>query len=205
MKMRHNAPLLHIEGYVYPTVVNGPGRRVLVAVRGCSLKCPGCVNEDLWDRTGGGRYIDPSDLVDLILAETGLSIEEAAEVGITISGAEPMDQAASLFILLAKAQMTFKNVIVFTGYTLEEISEDPTKLACMEWLDAAATGRYDQGWKAAKGLKGSNNQEIIKNEYYQSLDIVELENFPHLTEIHPNGLTTGFPPEENDDVSLHSV
>lgn len=203
--IQHNAPLLHIEGFVYPTEVNGPGKRVLLAVRGCSLHCPGCVNKSLWDKATGGRYVDPALLVDEILRETGLTREEAGDVGITISGAEPMDQSCALFVLLALCKLTFKSVIVFTGYTIEEIRADHMMLECMSWLDAAVTGRYDHTKPAARGLRGSTNQEIIMNEYYHVLNKDDLENFEHQVEAHPNGLITGFPPQEEKDVSLYSV
>jgi len=196
--------MLHIEGIVYPTQANGPGKRILVAVRGCSLQCPGCVNKHLWDRTLGGRYVDPAKFVDELLKTTGLSREDATNVGLTISGAEPLDQAAALFILLVQAALTFRDIIVFSGYTIEEIEEDALKSSCLAWLDAIITNRYLREQHATQGLKGSANQEIIVNPYRNKLTLQELEDFEHVVEIHPIGVITGFPSKEEEEACQHS-
>ena len=62
--------------------------------------------------------------------------------GITISGGEPLDYSIELIGLLKliKQSMT---TIIFTGYTIKEITKDTEKLKLIKNVDLVLSGRYN--------------------------------------------------------------
>ncbi|RME55891.1 MAG: 4Fe-4S cluster-binding domain-containing protein, partial [Deltaproteobacteria bacterium] len=58
---------LRIADFLPCSEVNGPGRRAVVWVQGCSLGCPGCFNPHTHSK-GGGRTIAIEVLAQRILA-----------------------------------------------------------------------------------------------------------------------------------------
>lgn len=69
----------------------GPGKRLVLFMQGCSLRCPGCVNEHLWDFSEG-KKISITNLVGLCHDLDG----------ITLHGGEPLDQSEELLTLVKK-------------------------------------------------------------------------------------------------------
>ena len=64
---------------------NGPGRRAVIWVQGCSLGCSGCYNPATHD-TKSGEWIEVANLLGRIKA-----LNQEIE-GITLSGGEPLQQ-----------------------------------------------------------------------------------------------------------------
>jgi anaerobic ribonucleoside-triphosphate reductase activating protein len=129
---------------------NGPGLRAVIWVQGCSLNCPGCFNPET-HTPAGGELVSVDGLFRRIAA-LGDSIE-----GISVSGGEPLQQRASLLALLRRVRReTPLSVLLFTGYTWEEVRADAL-LAC---LDVLIAGRYDHSRRLAHGLRGSANKTV---------------------------------------------
>jgi anaerobic ribonucleoside-triphosphate reductase activating protein len=127
---------------------NGPGSRFVVWVQGCTLGCPGCFNPAT--HAAGGRDIDVAALVD-----------EIGDVdGLTVSGGEPLQQAAAVAELLALARGRGVSTLVFSGYTVDEIRALPDGPAVLANLDVLIDGRYVAGERLGRGLRGSANQRI---------------------------------------------
>ncbi len=82
--------------------LDGPGVRFVVFTQGCHLRCKCCHNPDTWDMRGG------EELAAEELARRAARYKEyfGAEGGITVSGGEPLLQAAEVYELFAccKAQ-----------------------------------------------------------------------------------------------------
>ena len=94
---------------------NGPGRRAVLWVQGCSLACPGCFNPET-HAIEGGQSIAVAEFFDLIDSQAG-EIE-----GLTVSGGEPLQQLEALTQLLRLVrEHTELSVLLFTGLRLEEI------------------------------------------------------------------------------------
>ena len=95
----------------------GPGTRFGVWVAGCNRNCPGCIAQSTHDMKSG----DPIDTGAL-----AWEIITSNADGITVSGGEPFLQAEALAEMLrivrGKRDM---GVIVYTGYTLEELAAVP--------------------------------------------------------------------------------
>ena len=105
----------------------------MVWVAGCSRRCPGCINRELWD-PAGGRDADVRALARDINAAPGLR-------GVTLSGGEPLEQAEAVGELLRLLRADLDRVL-FTGYAWDELQADPKKAAVLGSLDFVVAGRY---------------------------------------------------------------
>src|SRR5512147_1881126 len=90
---------------------NGPGVRFVVWVQGCTLGCPGCFNPTTHD-AAGGTVVAVADLLAAIPADAA---------GLTVSGGEPLEQAAETLALLRGARARGLSTLIFSGLTIDEI------------------------------------------------------------------------------------
>ena len=142
---------LRVAQIVPDTEAEGPGRRLAVWVQGCSLRCPGCCNPEMFSADKGGSWVE----VDALMAQLG-----DAE-GLSVLGGEPFEQPAALAVLCAKVQAAGKSVMIYTGYTLAELraKHDPAVDALLSTLDLLVDGRYEREHpEASRRWIGSSNQ-----------------------------------------------
>ena len=129
---------------------NGPGARFVVWLQGCTLGCAGCFNPATHGNRGGRA---------VTVAELAAQIPDDVE-GISLSGGEPLQQAAAAAELLAAARARGLSTLVFSGYTLAEIEQLPAGPAVLAATDVLVDGRYVAAERLARGLRGSANQHI---------------------------------------------
>lgn len=129
---------------------NGPGARFVVWLQGCTLGCAGCFNPAT--HGGGGTPMT----ADEILAQV-----PAGAAGLSLSGGEPLQQAAAIVPLLDGARTRGMSTLAFSGYTREEIEALPSGPDVLARLDVLVDGRYVAGERLATGLRGSANQRIL--------------------------------------------
>jgi len=131
----------------------GPGKRLIIWVQGCSLRCDGCVNEHLWSFD-----IRKNIAVGALMEMLDDSIE-----GITLHGGEPLDQSEELFELCKRAKKYNKTIILFTGYKKVEL--EAVKLKLWNLADIVVCGRFEKE-KVRYNLqfKGSTNQRVITHK-----------------------------------------
>ena len=134
----------------------GPGTRFVLWVQGCGRHCPGCIAPEMQPTDGGG-IVAVNALADTILALPQIG-------GITLSGGEPFMQADRLALLMqnvlrARPELT---VIVFTGWTLEELraSGESGVSALLSVTDLLVDGEYLKALDDDMGLRGSSNQRM---------------------------------------------
>ena len=131
----------------------GPGTRFGVWVAGCNRNCPGCIAQSTHDMKSG----DPIDTGAL-----AWEIITSDADGIIVSGGEPFLQAEALAEMLrivrGKRDM---GVIVYTGYTLEELAAVPHADELLAQTDLLVDGPYVQELDDGKSLRGSSNQRVI--------------------------------------------
>ena len=126
--------LSHIER---ESLVNGPGIRTVIWLQGCSLHCKGCFNPSLHAFYKGKQYQIKA------LAE---ALSELRTDGLTISGGEPLDQNKELFQLIRYYKfLTKKTVLLFTGYSYDQIKKSPKKLRTILNTDAVLCGSFREG------------------------------------------------------------
>ena len=149
---------IQIAGIVPESVVDGPGIRMVVFCQGCPHQCAGCHNPHTF-AASGGESSTTEDILKQFFAYPYLT-------GITLSGGEPFAQAAACAELAEKVQQAGKQVLVYSGYTWEELQNlsvqnlDTAKLlAC---TDILIDGRFiEQERDLNLAFRGSKNQRII--------------------------------------------
>ena len=136
----------------------GPGERVCLWTRGCGKACPGCIAPELWEHSG--PQVDEA-LLARLLRETA---RRDGCRGLTISGGDPMEQSGALLRLLRCVREDFTDILVYTGWTLEELragAAGAAGLACLELIDVLADGRYEREKNRPDCvLRGSENQRL---------------------------------------------
>ena len=155
--------VLRINCFLPLSHANGPGARAVIWVQGCTLGCPGCFNPQTHP-PDGGELVAVDDLFGRIAA-LGKAIE-----GISVSGGEPMQQPLPLLTLLRRVrQETSLSVLVFTGYTWEEIQRRSAARALLACVDVLVAGRYDD----SQGLAPENvNERFLRSSANQTVHLL---------------------------------
>lgn len=149
---------IRIAGVVRESIVDGPGLRFAVFTQGCGHHCPECQNPETWDFSGG--YECEIDKIMNAIEENPLLD------GITMSGGDPLYQPEASYELCRRVKEKGLNVVVFTGYTYEELMElkekDPWVGKLLEVTDILIDGRYEKDKRDLTLLfRGSRNQRVI--------------------------------------------
>lgn len=136
----------------------GPGERVGLWTQGCSKKCAGCISPDL--QTAQGTVIENRKLSELLIQVA----RKGSCSGLTISGGDPFEQSEDLLEVLQRTRCAFDDILVYTGYTLEEIRNrcaGDAALECLRYIDVLIDGRYVEKLNTRDCvLRGSSNQII---------------------------------------------
>ena len=149
---------LRIAGIVPESVVDGPGFRYTVFTQGCRHNCKGCHNPQTHD-FNGGYTVDTDDLFAEMMADPLIR-------GLTFSGGDPFEQPAPLAELARKAHAAGKDIMVYTGYTFEQLTQkaasDPATAALLAQTDILIDGPFilEQRNLELK-FRGSDNQRVI--------------------------------------------
>ena len=147
---------IRLAGIVEESIVDGPGYRMAVFVQGCPHGCPGCHNPKTHDPAGG--YLADTDA---IIAKLG---KNPLVRGVTLTGGEPMMQAAALCEIAAAAQAKGMSVWCYTGYTLEALAKERNddRMRLLELVDVLVDGPYIARERSLDLLYcGSRNQRLI--------------------------------------------
>jgi anaerobic ribonucleoside-triphosphate reductase activating protein len=144
------------------TTAEGPGVRFAIWVQGCSIKCRGCFNPHLWNPKLGAKK-SVSELIKQICAAR--EINPAIE-GVTFLGGEPFEQAEPLTWIATRMKEIGLNIMIFTGYTLEELQNPSHKdfkirKELLELTDLLVDGRFEeQNIDLNRPWVGSTNQRF---------------------------------------------
>jgi anaerobic ribonucleoside-triphosphate reductase activating protein len=145
---------LSVGQIVEDTEAEGPGRRFALWTQGCSLRCPGCCNPHLF--APGQDGVSVESLLERIAQVPGIE-------GITVLGGEPFDQSAPLAALCEGVRASNRSVIVFSGYTLEQLqgTGSPDVQRALAAIDLLVDGPYlkDQPEPSRRWV-GSANQRL---------------------------------------------
>lgn len=150
--------MIRLAGVVQESIVDGPGIRYTIFTQGCPHHCPGCHNPESHDPVGGYER-DTKELLAEFQKNPLLK-------GMTFSGGDPFLQAAPLSQLAEAVHALGKDVLVYTGYTMEyllaHLDEQPGWRELLEQTDVLIDGPFIQKQKSL-GLRfrGSANQRYI--------------------------------------------
>lgn len=161
---------LRVSGIVPESIVDGPGIRFVVFVQGCPHRCPGCHNPQTHDFEGGR---------DMDIGEIAAQIEENPLLfGVTFSGGEPFSQPEALYELGLMVKEMGKHLIIYTGYTIEQLLEMEKSRTYVGKLlrlaDILIDGPYIESLRDLDlPFRGSSNQRIIDIRKYFSKQVRE--------------------------------
>lgn len=142
--------------YHYSTV-DGPGRRSVVQVSGCSIRCPGCYVPDTHEQKNGVQM----PIVKIISEIVSLRSEHD---GVTVLGGEPFDQPEAVAELVTRLKAKDFHVTVYTGYLLKKLINRKEFWVDQILLntDLLIEGPYVRELGSSAGeYRGSRNQGLI--------------------------------------------
>ena len=147
---------LKLYSLAYPVTALGPGRRVVLWVAGCPLRCKGCITPHLLS-ADAGRSINVNRLAQHLL-QLPVPLD-----GVTLTGGEPFAQAEALTALLrlVKAGRPQWNVLTFSGFTLGQWQRgDTAQQQLLQQVDILIDGPYLAGRPGRHPLTASANQQL---------------------------------------------
>ena len=145
---------------MYPVLTLGPGRRLGIWLQGCLRACPGCANPELWNMNA------VPDVGIEVIKRTVQELTEREEYppeGVTITGGEPFMQSAELTELLEYLCTFTSDILLYTGYRREELTDHERIL---RMAAVVIDGAYIRERNNGHPLKGSDNQRI----YYRDAE-----------------------------------
>lgn len=147
---------IRLAGEIAESIVDGPGIRYTVFTQGCLHDCKGCHNPNTHDPSKG--YLKDIDTIIKDIKKNPLI------KGITISGGEPFLQIDAILDLTKKAKFNGLNVIIYTGYTFEDLirRNDQKIKDTFLYADYLIDGPFVISKKSLElDFKGSSNQRTI--------------------------------------------
>lgn len=173
-EQNNDGKLLRIAGIMKESIVDGPGIRFAIFCQGCPHDCEGCHNPSTHSFQDGEivkisnilKYIDENPLIQ----------------GVTFSGGEPLCQVKPFLSLAKEVKKRNLHLLIYTGYTIEELEIRMKKEHELEELlriaDHLIEGRFVQKLRNLSLLyRGSSNQRIIDlNAYFSTGEIIPCEN-----------------------------
>lgn len=148
--------LIRVAGVVNDSITDGPGLRYTLFVQGCPHHCPGCHNPQTHPFEGGSLR-GAEEIGREILKNPMLS-------GLTLSGGEPVCQAAALVPLCQMVRSGGLEIALYSGYTFEQLAamEDKEVRELLSLCDVLIDGPFLQQQRSLALLfRGSKNQRIL--------------------------------------------
>jgi anaerobic ribonucleoside-triphosphate reductase activating protein len=147
-----SADMLDCAGYACPVEGLGPGKRLILWVRGCARGCPGCIAPEM--QTPGV----PAPVAEIAAALRPLL---SAVDGITLSGGEPFAQPAALAALIDLLRVERDvEVLVFSGFLLEELQAREDAAPLLARADILIDGPFLDTAPNTLQWRGSDNQRV---------------------------------------------
>lgn len=139
-------------------ISNGTGVGVSIFFQGCHFHCKNCFNPETWDYKGGNEWTEKTDdaLRELI--------SKPYIKRVSLLGGEPMDQSHYVFAIsyFVHAYRDDIKIWLYTGYTFEDILNNPEKTLDISGVDVMVDGQFIEELKdLSLPFRGSSNQRII--------------------------------------------
>lgn len=164
---------LRVHRIIQQTMAEGFGRRYCVWVQGCSIRCPGCANQDTWSFQKG-KLIEVESIISEIMRN-----KEYIE-GVTFLGGEPFEQAEALFSIAKAIKNEGLSVITFTGYQYKELikKNDIYVDGLLKETDLLIDGKFEiDKIDFERPWVGSANQNFIfLTDRYNQKHLLQAEN-----------------------------
>ncbi|MBQ9932138.1 MAG: radical SAM protein [Firmicutes bacterium] len=130
----------------------------MIVVQGCPHRCEGCHNPQTHDFSGGNE-VSAETILSEIKSDPLLS-------GVTFSGGEPFCQAEALAELAKEIHALGLDLMVYSGWTLEQLQEKAKKeegvKALLEQTDILVDGPFILAERDLElDFRGSRNQRVL--------------------------------------------
>lgn len=148
-----------------PDINNGLGCRITIWISGCTHRCPGCHNPELWDYENG-LILFYQDVIDSVSKELNL---KSYIDGITFCGGDPLDQSEKNLNELVEFIQTIKknvkrkfNIWIYSGDIYENLVQKESQVNVLKECDVLVDGPYiKEKRNITLAFRGSENQRII--------------------------------------------
>ncbi len=150
---------LKLARYQYNSLAEGPRSSTTLWLSGCSLRCRGCFNPELWSGVIG-KFYTPWQVFQLVRQGT-----QKGDTGVAFVGGEPLEQPWGLLVTLLIIKLLLPSIIitVYSGYTLEHLLQRPIHRAVLWLADFLVDGPFIQSQAHPQfNYRGSANQRIIR-------------------------------------------
>lgn len=146
--------MLNIHRVITSTKAEGPGIRTCIYFQGCSHHCDECFAKDTW--SFDDRILMSQEEVMKVI------MEDTSSEGVTLLGGEPLDQYNEVLELCKRIHRAGKTIILFTGYTLNEIKCDGKFVDILKYIDVLIDGPFQKDCRDfSRPMVGSQNQNFI--------------------------------------------
>ena len=146
---------LRVAGTIGESIVDGPGLRYVIFTQGCPHGCHGCHNPKTHPFEGGVELTLDTLFKDIV--------KNPLVSGVTFSGGEPFCQPAPLARLAEALHEQDKNIMAYSGYTLEQLLElGEDACALLSQCDLLVDGPYIESMRdLSLRFRGSRNQRVL--------------------------------------------
>jgi len=136
----------HVHSYETLGALDGPGLRLVIFLQGCPLRCCYCHNPDTWETAAG----QPTSVADISQRIRRFMPYFGRRGGVTLSGGEPLLQAAFCLEILRECQRLGVHSAIDTGGGVwNDVCRQATDLADIVILDIKAANA--ELWQAVTG------------------------------------------------------
>lgn len=154
-------------------VTNGPNIRTTLFVSGCTHNCDGCFNKDQQNFNYGTPFTKETE--DEFIKLTMNPMVK----GVNILGGEPMQQIKDdtlLNLLRRIKEETKKPIWMWSGYSFEQIIDNPKRLELLKEVDVLIDGKFEiENRNISLQYRGSSNQRVIDvQETLKEKEIIEI-------------------------------
>ena len=191
--MTRSTEEVHVAQIIPCTEAEGPGRRFAIWFQGCPFRCPSCCNPEMLPFDGG-----VITTIRVIREQLSQSACDNRLDGISLLGGEPFAHPQSVLEITAIAKELNLSVMIYTGYTLDELQQQGSALVeqILQQTDILVDGRFEQSLpETQRRWIGSTNQQIhfLSDRYSMNDPCWSMPNTMELR-LHNGQLTVnGFP------------
>ncbi len=149
---------MKVARWKHHSYAEGPRANTTFWLSGCSLRCNGCFNPELFD----GRLGQEINLLKILsIIRQG---KRAGDHGVAFVGGEPMDQALSLGRLCILTRLLCPGLVitVYTGYRIEKLRRRQDAAFTLRTAHYLVDGPFVYSLADPNlGYRGSANQRVI--------------------------------------------
>ncbi len=149
---------LKISNVIYESLVDAEGVSTVMFFSGCKHYCSGCHSQVTWDFNYG------IEVNDELINQINLEIDKRPYLNaLVLSGGDPMYSAKEIINFLPKIHIPNNNIWCYSGFTLEQILNDPIKKELLFKCNVLIDGLFVKELRdITLNYRGSSNQNIYR-------------------------------------------